>query len=322
MIARDPRPAIALLLLGLAACNDPPLLPEPPTPPPVRDAMFRRLDDGGVYLIRTDGTGQRRVSPQGVQSVTPFALTEDGRTVALLLPGALAIAPLEDLAAQQVILNSVPPALGLSAFSADGRYLAVPCILSSGSAILLYDRSTQDWDTIPVVAGFSVAPAFSPDGSEIAGINVDLLTMSMVRILLVSRQVFVNPIGASRALNSPLFGWPRWTEDGLNFLVRQGLATPAQDTLAVVTANPSYPEGGISVRYRFTLSPDSSTADPVFTSISTYDLSVDGNQVIVAAQPDSGAVGHALYAGALGGPRIYRVLSNPAQFPVYPRLLR
>lgn len=314
--------ALAALLAG-TACNEPPLLPPEPTPPPVRDALFRRDDDGSLYLMRTDGSNQRRVGPAGLPAATPIALSNDSRLMALLVSGGIALATVEDPGNRQLVLPSVPPALGPSAFSLDDRYLAVPCVLATGPAVLIYDRSLQRWDTTVVgEPGYFSAPAFSPDNSELVGIGLTPLSMYMVRVRLFDHQPIVDPIGSSRLLNAPIFGWSRWVLGrGLVFLVRNGLASPEPDSLTVVSVDPDKPANGVVPLYSVLMAPGDGAVDIVFQPYSTYALSKDGEQVIIAAQPDSVSARHMLFGMAKGGRRVYTVLPDPTQFPIYPQLI-
>lgn len=320
-----PRDLVGLSLAALLTCVGCGDAPTPPSrPPPVRDALFLRLDDGAVYLVRTDGSNPRRVTPPGLPAFTPIALAEDGATIALLRSDTIALATLEDPGTQRVIASDAPPGLGPAAFSADGQRLAIPCVLPAGPAVLLYDQARQRWDTVVVGApGFFQAPAFSPDGTELAGIGVTPLSMYMVRVQVAALTWSVTRIEDSKVLNPPVFGWPRWTADrGLLFLVRRGVTSPGRDTLVVVAARPANPEAGLERLYAVLMTPGDSAPDVVFAAYSTFALAADGNQFVIAAQPDTAAPRHALYAAAHGEERIHRVLEDPAQFPVYPRLLR
>lgn len=322
-MARDSRRVLIAAVLVCAACNDPSLAPGEPEPPAVREVLFRRLEDGALYLMRTDGSNQRRIGPPTGGAFTPLALSDDGRTVALLVANGIALAPLEELTNQQLIYLGIPAALGPSAFSPDGRRLAVPCAVPAGRAVLIYDRGLQRWDTVVVGhPGFFAAPAFAPDHSELVGIGVTELAIFLIRIRLSDLHPLTQRLATSRILNAPVFGWARWTrERGFLFLVRRGLVEGGPDSLAVVVADPTHPEGGVQRLYGVLAAPSDSAADVVFAPYSTYALSPDGDAVVFAAQPDSARSRHVLFAAVRGGRRVYRVLDDPAQFPIYPQLL-
>jgi hypothetical protein len=320
MMARD-RFMAALAALACFACGEP---TEPSTSLPARDALFLRLDDGAIHLVRTDGSQARRISPPGVTGLTPIAITEDGVIAALLSRGGIVLAPVEDLSQQRVVADRVPSFIGPAAFSADGVRLAVPCQLPEGSAVLVYDDEVRRWDTVRVGdPGFFGAPAFSPDGAELLGLGVTTLSFYLIRVQIDSRRVVISRIDDSRILNAPIFGWPRWhPERGLLFLARRGLASGGHDTLAVVSADPDHPDNRLQQIFTTLMAPADSVGDVVFAPYSTYALSPDGELVVLAAQPDSGIQNHALYAGVKGRPHLHPLLDTPKQFPVYPQLIR
>lgn len=319
-MSRDSRALAIASLLAMLACNEPSLAPGPP---PVRDVLFR-FQNGSLHLIGTDGMNNRPVGPAGLPSFTPLAVSLDGRTVALIVGNQIALAPLEDLSSRQAIYTQLPPAIGPGAFSDDGRRLAVPCFVPGGGpAVLLYDQDLQRWDTVIVGSpGFSMGPAFSPDGAQLAGIGETDLGLFVIRVRMSDLYPTTQPLGASRFLNLPVFGWPRWTqEQGFMFLARRGLTTPGPDTLAVEAFDPDHAEGGARKLFTVLQAPDSGGPDLVIGGQSTFSLSRDGSQVILAAFPDTALRYHGLWAAAKGGRRVYRVLADSSQFLQYPHLL-
>ncbi len=319
---RDRRIFAIAGLLTLWSCSESPLAPGA-SAPPVRDVLFR-YQDGSLYLIGTDGQNRRPLGPPGQPVLTPVALSLDGRTAAVWIVNDLALVPLENLAARQIIYRGLPPGVGPGTFSDDGRRLALPCVLAAGPAVLLYDRSLQRWDTVMVGnPGFTMGPAFSPDGSELAGLGETQLSLYVVRVDLATLQPSTQVLGASRFLNLPYFGWPRWTaRDGFMFLVRRGyLDQGRNDSLAVVAIDPANPQGGVTTLYSVLQAPDSGAPSLVIGQQSTFALSRDGSQVILTAFADVAQNRHALWAAARGGKRVYRVLADSTQTLLYPHLL-
>lgn len=322
MTLRDSRVLAIAGLLAVLSCSESSLAPGA-SAPPVRDVLFR-YQDGTLYLVGTDGLHRRPLGPPGQPVLTPLAVTLDGRTVAVWVGTDLAIANVENLAARQVIYPRLPAGVGPGAFSDDDRRLAFPCVLAAGPAVLLYDRSLQHWDTVVVGnPGFSMGPAFSPDGSELAGLGETDLSLYVIRVDLRTLQSATQPLGASRFLNLPYFGWPRWTaRDGFMFLVRRGyLDGGRNDSLAVVATDPDNPQGGVTTLFSVLQSPDSGAPSLVIGPQSTFALSRDGSQVILTAYADSSLVHHALWAAARGGRRVYEVLADSTQRLLYPHLL-
>lgn len=318
-MSRESRVLAIASLLAVFACTEPSLAPGPP---PVRDVLFR-YQDGTLYLIGTDGMNRRRVGPPGLPSASPLAVMANGRTVALLMGDQIALAPLEDLSARQVIYTGLPRGIGPGAFSDDDRWLAVPCLMPDGPAVLLYDRDLRRWDTVVVgTPGFTMGPAFAPDGSELAGLGETDLSMFVIRVRMSDLYPFTQRLAASRFLNLPVFGWPRWTrQQGFMFLARHGITTPGPDSLGVVAFDPDNAEGGVRRIYSVLSAPDSTAPDLRFAPYSTFALSRDGAQVILTAFPDTTSTTHALWAAARGGTRVYRVLADSAQLLLYPHLL-
>jgi hypothetical protein len=317
---RDSRVLAIAGLLAVLSCNEPSLAPGAPQ---VRDVLYLH-GNGSLYLVNTNGMNRRPVGPAGLPAFLPLAVSADGRTIALLQGNQIALALVEDLSARQLIYAGRPDNTGPAAFSDDDRRLAIPCyMVGQGPAVLLFDRSTQHWDTVIVGApGFTMGPAFSPDGSELAGLGETDLGMFAIRVRLSDLHVTVDELGASRFLNLPVFGWPRWTrEKGFMFLARRGITTQGPDTLAVESFDPDYPTGGVRKLYSVLQAPDSSGPDLVFGGVSTYSLSQDGDQVILTAFPDTALTYHGLWAAAKGGRRVYSVLGDPTQFLLYPQLL-
>lgn len=320
MISRDRRILAIAGFLALWSCSESPVAPGVFVPP-VRDVLFRD-QAGALFLVGTDGMNRRPVGPPGLPVLTPLAVTPDGRTLALWVGTDLAIANVEDVAARQVIYRGLPAGLQPGAFSDDGQRLAVPCLLDAGPAVLLYDRSAQRWDTVVVGnPGFTMGPAFSPDGSELAGLAETDLSLYVIRVDLQSLQSNTQPLSASRFLNLPYFGWPRWTaRDGFMFLVRRGYLTRGRnDSLAVVAIDPGNPPGGVTTLYSVLQAPDSGAPSLAIGPQSTFALSRDGSQVILTAF--DGASHHALWAAARGGARVYEVLTDSTQLLLYPHLV-
>jgi hypothetical protein len=313
---------MAWLLVGIlaAGCADDPVGPEPA---PVRDVLYRGAD-GALYLVRTDGSLQRRVGPTTLPTFVPLALGDDGRTVAVLEENALSIASIENLGARDTVLLQIPSIVGPGAFSPDLRRLAVPARLAQGPVLLLLNRDNRRWDTVSVgEPGFATAPAFSPDGAEIAGLGVSILSAWVVRVRVSDLRPTTELLGTSRFRNAPVFGWPRWTEgSGFHFVALRGELDPGgPDTLVVLSIDPTEPDGTPSRLFAVLSSPDEGAPDLYFGDISSYALSADAQQLVIGAYEDGPLSNHRLWTAAMGDERVTAVVRDTAAFAVYPRLL-
>jgi hypothetical protein len=319
MMSRTPTVWLLAGILAAGCVGD----PVGPQPVPVRDVLYRGAD-GALYLVMTDGSLLRRVGPTTLPPLVPLALGDDGITLAVIETGAVSITTIENLRSRDTVLAPVPSLVGPGAFSPDMRWLAVPARLAEGPALLLFDRNTRIWTTVIVgEPGFATAPAFSPDGAEIAGLGVTTLSAFVVRVRLSDFRPVTEPLGTSRFLNAPVFGWPRWVEgSGFHFLaVRGELDSGGPDTLVVLTIDPMEPDGTPSRRFAVLSSPAEGAPDLFFGEISSYALSADADQVIVAAYENGSLSRHRLWTAATGDVRVSAVISDTTFFAIYPRLL-
>ena len=97
--------------------------------------------------------------------------------------------------------------------------------------------------------------------------------------------------------------------------------TPGPDTLAVEAFDPDNAEGGVRRLFTVLQAPDSGGPDLVIGGQSTFSLSLDGTQFILAAFPDATLPYHGLWAAVKGGRRVYQVLKDTTQVLQYPHLL-
>jgi TolB protein len=137
------------------------------------ELLFSSVDDGQIYRIRLDGTGQRRITSDAYNSRP--ALSPDGRRIAFSrksyreFPGADIY--VMDAGGGNIVRRTVDAQFGSAEWSPDGRTLAVSEEMIYQSEIWLVPA---DGDRSPAVrfAELARAPAWSPDGARIAFIRI------------------------------------------------------------------------------------------------------------------------------------------------------
>ena len=293
--------------LVLAACGDP---TDPGSINRIRTVLFYREDTGENHLLNSDGTAERRVV-LGATGLVPVGLSSAGSEVALLHGNALVIGNLNDPARVDTVLYPIPGSMSLVAFSPDDRYLAL-FQYAPDPRLLIVDRSGA-------IDSFTVGeqvpdlpPVFSPDGLRVALVTVTQISVIVTMVQREDGQLQGDPAGFSRFIYQPIFGWPRWTEDGLLLgTVREG---GDGDTLMVMVVDPDEPTRLGRPLY--------GVPSPVleYDTGSSYAFSADGQAVVLAALP-SVTARRRLYYAVRGGRLTNLTTADLTARPAFPLLL-
>ncbi len=311
-----------LVLIGLSAaiaCSDTPTASEPA----VLTILAHYQQTGENLLIDANGLGVGSLGPTTVDMVPIGAYTTDG-TIALLAGDAIVLTTLSHPEVLDTVIRPSPLTHSLLSFSPSGRFLALVSVRPT-QGLLLYDRANKTLDTLtmgdadPEVA---LPPVFSPDGQRIAILTVTPLSLLVTILDLDARlQPRTEPLQVSRLLNRPLFGWPRWSDDGIHMAFRR-VAEPGPDTLVVGVVQPDNADAFLEERYRAVMAPESDERpEVVFGLSSTYSLSADGLAVVLAAFPAAGATAHSLYVVTPSVPRIRIVQDEPGVVLFFPQFI-
>lgn len=317
--------------LGLAgllvACGDP---MAPPVEGPAHTLLVHRQTTTENILISTDGELTNGVAFAG--DLLPLGAGSGERVVAAcpaLIPpppvpscapgSALVLLSLNVPGRVDTVIDPMPASHSLVSFSNDERLLALVSY-APPAAVLVYDRANHSVDTLRYSgADPDLPPVFSPDNQRVALLSVTDLSM-FVTVLHrddPSRSQ-TDPLRIARLINRPIFGWPRWTEEGL-ILGFVRVAGQGPDTLVAGRTNPDAPNEFLEELYRAVMAPVSDSRPPVRMGLSsTYAFSADGQSIVLAADPGTGGHRHAVYLITPETARIRLLLDDPAQFPVFP----
>lgn len=312
------RLGIALMLLGAAACGD--TSPTQPSTPTVHTIVFYRQDTGQSYLLNTDGTDLRPL-PYIPQGYRPVGASRTEGVLALADANTLVLISPERPTEVDTIINPTPRPMSLVTFSADGRYVLL-LSYQQPHDVLIYDRSSQTTDSIPYDDAVEpvLPPTMSPDNKYVAVVGATPLSMFVTVLDLENparRQT--TKVGYSRYYFQPVFGWPRWTSEGL-LMTYLRVYQNAPDTIVSARLDPFNPGDFVNLRFEAALSPVSDARPELnFGDYSTYAYSPDGESMILGAWPaDTASQRHALYLVTSGVPRVQLVLDDPTQYPMYP----
>jgi Tol biopolymer transport system component len=154
-----------------------------------------------VWIMRRDGTGQRRLGPGGSPAWSP-----DGRRLLLVRGPDVWVVRVRDGAARRLLRNGFDPA-----WSPDGRSVAFAGWgRERGASIYLFDVKTGRARRLTPGSSTVAGPAWSPDGRSIifsahGGVYVMRRDGS-------GRQAFVQPCGTNDCFLNAL--GPAWSPDG------------------------------------------------------------------------------------------------------------
>ena len=318
-----PRPARlrAAVVLGSLAittavtCTEATL--EPTVPDPIRTVLYSLSNGPGLFAVRSDGTGDARVRvPPAIDGMVLLGMSRDGGRLALLADdGIYVYSPADTLSLSRALdlpSGSILPV----AFSDDEQFLA---LITFANRPLLIVADLQDGvvDTLAAIVAEPVLPvAFSPDGRRIAVIGANSFTLEIVTI---DRETgissSIHPVGGSRFVDLPIFGWPRWSAQGLQLSVRRRPFTgnTGPDTLIGVTLDIDNVEKGYRRRFR-------AVSDLRFDVASTFAYSSDGDAIIYGALSADGTT-HGLFFQSVNTEVVQLVRDDPVAGEVFPQMV-
>ena len=300
-----------LLLLGLSAavgCGNDVTAPEPT----VLTILAHYQQTGENLLINSDGHAVGSLGPTTVNMVPIGAYVADG-TIVLLTDDGIALTTLSHPETIDTVIRPRPVTMSMVSFAPGGASFALVSY-NPVAAVLLYERANRRLDTLSMgTANPALPPVFSPDGRRIALITVTDLGMQVTLIEPgAPTQPSTAPFQISRILNRPLFGWPRWTDDGILMAFRR-VAEDGPDTLLVGIVQPDDPNVPLQERYRAVMAPVSDEQPEIFFGpSSTYALSESGDAVVIAAFASVKTTAHSLYLARPDVSRIQIVEDDPA----------
>lgn len=301
------RRVLPLILFAVAACGDA-SGPDIETP---RTVLFYREDTGENFLINSDGSAGH-VLDFTDHALIPVGISTNGDRVAFLNGSALVTGAVSSSGRLDTVLNPVPQRMSLVSFSNDDRYIALYQYLPT--PLLLVVDLAGGVDTLrPAAPPPVLPPVFSPSGDRIALVSATQLSIQLTVVERDNEAIAPTAkIGFSLFLYRPVFGWPRWTAEGL--LLATVHAGTDWDTLTVLAVNPDQPPD-LAVQVL-------KVASPILTwdAASTYALAADGRAVVVAAVPPVRG-GRELYYGSPRAARLTSLLNDPAALPAFPLIL-
>lgn len=304
-------------LLAVAACGDG---TAPAPQPPLRTILLHRQDTGENLLLNTDGSSAGPFAPD-VPNMIPIGASAPGGIAVLLDGRAIVLATLDHPDRVDTIIDPAPSVLGLASFSTDERLVALVSY-QPDSAVLVYDRANRLTDTLRYG---NIEPALPPlidmDNDRVAVLGATPLSLFLT---MLSRsdpgQSRADPIRVARVITRPIFGWPRWTVDGI-VLAFIRLATTGPDTLVVGRFDPDAPDVPLVELYQALLAPGSD-AQPEHAQYATYALTADVSTLVLGARVAGGAGRQAIYLFRSGAAHAETLLDAPGEFPIYPLFLQ
>jgi hypothetical protein len=226
----------AMLLFVAAGCGDGPIGPDETDAPVLRTVVFHRQDTGENVLLNSDGTDAGALDLPGGAAM-PIAVSAIGYMMAVTQGDVIGLVRLDQPDRVDTIIQPRPGIRFLGSFSNDAQFLAI-VTFSPSVAVLVYDRANRTVDTLPYGPGGDASgsivpvlpPVFSPDDRRIVMIGASVLSLfSTVFYLDDPSRQDTHTFGFSRFLTIPVFGWPRWTDEGLLMaFLREGNAQPTR----------------------------------------------------------------------------------------------
>jgi hypothetical protein len=308
----------AALIGAAAACADGGVTP--PEVEPVRTVLVHRQDTGENVLLNSDGSEAGRYTPGSA----PLALAASvvSQTLVLLDGNAVVVGRL-DQPGLDTILFPAPVPTSLAAISDDERFVAIVSF-QPVAGLILYDRADRRADTLDFGSEPpALAPVISPNNDEIVLFSVtplSLIATTLYRTDPTRRRTHI--LRVSRVLDRPIFGWPRWVDDGI-LMAFVRVAADAPDTLVVGLVRPDAPNALLEERYRAVMAPVSDARPELgIFDASTYAFTRDGDALALGAEPQQGTGRHAIYLVTPNGGRVQLVRDDPGQFLAYPLFIR
>ena len=312
----SPRRPWGLLAVALTvACTETPN--EPTITDPVRTVVYSLSNAPGLFAVRADGSGEARVRvPAAIDSMVLIGMSRAGGRLALLAADGIYAYNPADTASLARVLDLPSGSILPAAFSEDDRYLAIVAF-AHRPLVIIADLLGGVVDTLPAIVAEPVLPvAFSPNGRRIAVIGATSFTLEVVTIDRESGiSSSIQPVGGSRLVDIPIFGWPRWSEQGLQLAVRRQPFTgnTGPDTLIGVTLDVDDLEGGYRRRFR-------AVSDLRFDVASTFAYSSDGDAIVYGALSADGTT-HGLFFQSANTPVVQLVRDDPVVGEVFPQMV-
>jgi hypothetical protein len=304
---------VAALVL---ACTDRPLGPVIP-PDPVRTILYGLADVPGLYSVRADGAGEARVRvPAELDSMVLIGMSRDGGRLAFLADSGIYTYNPADTFSLVRTLERPSGQILPAALSDDDRFLAI-ITFGRQPLIIVADLETGVVDTLPTgVIDPVLPPAFSPDNALLAVFGANSFTLE---VAMVQRESGIplgtHPVGGTRFVDIPIFGWPRWTTQGLHLVVRRRpfSGNTGPDTLIAVTLDPADVTGGYRRRFR-------AISDLRFDVASTFAYSSDGNALVYGALKSDGQT-HGIFFQSANTPAVQLVIDDPTNGEIFPQMV-
>lgn len=309
-------PCLPVVLAALA-CGE----PAGPGGEPLRTVLVHRQDTGENLLLNSDGSDAGGYAPGGGPLV-PLGVSPESQTLVLLDGNAIVLGSLGQ-AGLDTILQPAPASLSLATISDDGLLVA---LVSYGPqrGLIVYRLADARTDTLDYGSIDPVLPpVIAPDGSRIALFGLTQLSITLTLVSLGDPpQAQTEPVGTSRFLNRPVFGWPRWTADGIHLAFLR-IADDGPDTLLVGRISPDDPAAGLEEEYRAVMVPVAAgNPELEMGPPSTYALTADARALALGAYPESRATHHAIYLVTPSVSRVQLVRDAPGQVLVGPLFVR
>jgi hypothetical protein len=298
------------------ACGDGPT----PPPQPLRTVLIHQQVTGINLLLDTDGEPAGLLD--GTTGMLPLGANAAETEVALLDGSALVLVTQLAPSQPDTILQPVPTSMSLVSFSEDGDLLALVSY-APDPGVIVYDRVNGTLDTLSFgPADPALPPIFSPDNTRIALLSVTDLSL-LVTVLRRdgSSSPTTEAFRFSRVVNLPMFGWPRWLDDGLHMAFRRA-ASAGPDTVLVGLLQPDDANSLMVERYRAVLAPQDTAPGLELASSSTYALAADGAALVLGAMPAADPGRHAIYLVTADIDRVRVLVDDPERYLVFPLFVR
>jgi hypothetical protein len=254
--------------------------------------------------------------------MVPIGASSTGRIAVLLDGRAVVLATLDHPEGVDTIIDPAPALLSLASFSRDEVLVAL--VSYPDRAILVYDRANHRVDTLPYGSIEPVLPPLlDPDHDRVVVFSVSPLSLFITQLSRSDpNQVRTAAVAVARVISRPIFGWPRWTDDGI-VMAFVRVAAVGPDTLVVGRIDPDAPEVPLVELYQALMAPVSDGHVEVgIGELSTYALSADGTTLVLGAQAVAGASRQALYLASASTARVQPLLDVPGQNLIYPLFFR
>ena len=318
MVSRPRALFAAVAVFLVTACGDNAVEPLPDAAPAARTILVHRQDTGENLFLNTEGT---EVGPVTLRpGLLPLGAATHSQLAVFVDNTVLVLASLDQPGQYDTIIDPMPESLSLASFSPDELLVAVVSYAPT-RAVLLYSRANRKVDTIPFNGGEPVLPPIvSPDNERVALVSMTDLSLFLTTLYPTDRgRVDTERFGFSKFLNRPIFGWPRWTEDGL-YMAFVRVADAGPDTLVAGLIDPDAADEFFNEQYRAVMSPVSDERPELFIGPSaTYAFSSNGRELVLGAMPGPTAAGrHAIYLVTPAVPRVQLVVDDPDRVFIFP----